>query len=447
MLRQLGQQLRPTLRLAIPVVMAELGWIAMGVVDTLMVGRIDAESIGAVSLGRALFVVAAVFGIGMLLGLDTLVSRSFGAGDTSDCHLSLRHGLYLGVAMALPLIGVLQSVASLLGRWGIDPGVLDRTVPYLRAVTWSILPLLLYTALRRYLQAIHLVRPVMFALISANLVNALFNWVWIFGHLGAPAMGVEGAGWATVVSMCYLALFLALTAVLHGRGQERGPFDPPRNFDARRLRELVRLGTPAAIQLLLEVGIFALATALVARLDPFSLAAHQIALTVASVTFMVPLGISSAGAVRVGQALGRKDPTGAGHAGWTVLLLGTGVMLVPAIGFVVLRNPLLRVFTTDPQVISIGASILLVAAVFQLFDGLQIVATGALRGAGDTRTPMVWTLISYWMLGLPVGYFLCFPVGWGVVGLWVGLSVGLIVAGLVLLAVWWRRARSWSVRP
>jgi MATE family multidrug resistance protein len=413
------------------------------VVLGLLVGRIDAESIGAVSLGRALFVVAAVFGIGMLLGLDTLVSRSFGAGDLDDAHLSLRHGVYLGVGMALPLILILRAVTSSLDLWGIDPGVLERTTPYLRAVTWSLLPLLLYAALRRYLQAINLVRPVMFALISANLINALFNWIWIFGNLGAPKLGAAGAGWATLFSMSYLALFLALTAVLHGRRATRGPFDLPWDFDGKRLASLIRLGTPAAIQLLLEVGVFGLGTALAARLDPFSLAAHQIALTAASVTFMVPLGISSAGAVRVGQALGRRDPLAAGRAGWTALLLGAGFMLIPALGFVVLRFPLLRAFTKDDQVISIGASLLLVAAVFQLFDGVQIVATGALRGAGDTRTPMIWTLISYWALGLPVGYVFCFKAGWGVVGLWIGLSVGLVVIGVVLLVVWSRRVRSW----
>jgi MATE family multidrug resistance protein len=446
MLDQLRQELRPMLGLAIPVVLAELGWMAMGVVDTIMVGRIDAESIGAVSLGRALFLVVAVFGIGLLLGLDTLVSRSFGAGNLRDCHVSLLQGIYLSFFMALPLTALLQGLPSLLGRWGVDPAVEELTVPYLKALSWSALPIYLYAAFRRYLQAINLVRPVMIALVSANLINVLFNWVFIFGHLGAPALGAEGAGWATLASTCYMALFLLSATLLHDRRSGSGLLRIPRGIDGQRLRELLRLGTPAALQLLLEIGVFALATALASKLVPSSLAAHHIALTAASVTAMVPLGISSAAAVRVGQALGRRDPLAAARSGWTALVLGAGFMSLAAFAFVSFPRQLIRLFTTDPAVIGPGVSLLFVAAVFQLFDGIQMVATGALRGAGDTRTPMVWSLVGYWLLGLPVGYWLCFHADWDAVGLWVGLAIGLIVVGVVLLFAWWRRVQSLGAR-
>ena len=437
-MRQLEQEIRPMLRLAVPVVLAELGWMAMGVVDTMMVGRISAEAIGAVSIGRAVFIFVAIGGIGVLLGLDTLVSNAFGARRLEECHRWLLQGTYLSLFMALPLTWLVRVLGGRLVTWGLDPSVLSLTLPYIDAVSWSMLPIFLYCALRRYLQAMNLVRPVMIALVSANLINVFSNWVLIFGNLGLPALGVAGAAWATVVSSGYMALFLAGAAVLHERGARTGLFRIPLHIDLRRLRQLLGLGIPAALQLLLEVGVFALATGLVGRLAPTALAAHQIALNLASVTYMVPLGISSAAAVRVGQALGRGDTAAAGRSGWVALLLSAGFMTVAAMVFVTLAVPLVRLFTADVGVVAAGVSLLYVAAVFQLFDGVQVVAIGALRGAGDTRTPLIWSLVSYWLLALPVGYHLCFGLGWGAMGLWIGFCVGLVTAGAILLFKWSR---------
>jgi MATE family multidrug resistance protein len=439
----LKQEVRPMLRLALPVVLAEIGWVAMGVIDVMMVGRIDAESIGAVSVGRAAFFVVAIFGIGLLLGLDTLVSQAYGAGDIRECHLGLLHGVYLSLAMTAPLMLVARAIGVGIGFWGIDPGVHAQALPYLAAVSWSALPVFLYATFRRYLQAINLVRPVMIALLSANVVNVIANWILIFGKLGAPALGAVGAGWATVVSNCYMALFLIVTAVLHDREEGTGLLRIPWRPEAARLRRLLGLGLPAALQLLLEIGVFALATVLAARLEPSVLAAHQIAINAASVTYMVPLGVSSAAAVRVGQALGRRDAVGAASAGWTALLLGAGFMALAAVAFVLFPRWILRAFTAQAEVLAAGVALLYVAAVFQLFDGLQVVAIGALRGAGDTRTPMIWNLVGYWLLGLPVGYYLCFFAGYGAVGLWIGLSVGLIVVGTILLIAWARQTSGW----
>jgi MATE family multidrug resistance protein len=439
----LRQELRPMLRLALPVVVGELGWMAMGVVDTMMVGRIDAESIGAASIGRVLFMGVAIFGIGLLLGLDTLVAQAFGAGNRQECQLALLHGLYLSLIIAAPLTALTFVFAGLLDLWGVDPTVRALAAPYLRVVGWATLPILFYSTFRRYLQAMNLVRPVMIALISANLVNVFFNWVLIFGQLGFPALGVVGAAWATVMSSCYMAGFLALAALLHDRSEGWTLRQLPLGLQLARMRRLVELGIPAAMQLLLEVGVFALATVLAGRLTPVALAAHQIALNAASVTYMVPLGISAATAVRVGQALGRRDAPGAGRAGWTGLLLAALFMALAALLFVTAPGAILRAFTTASGVIAAGVSLLYVAAVFQLFDGIQVVATGALRGAGDTRTPMLWNLIGYWVLGLPVGYYLCFSADWGAVGLWIGFSIGLIVVGTILLFVWSRLVRRW----
>ena len=427
------------LNLAIPVVAAEIGWVTMGIVDTIMVGPLGPDAIGAVGLGSVLFISIAIFGVGVLLGLDPLIAQSFGAGRLRECHRWLVNGVLLSAGMSVPMTGLaLLEVLSL--KWiGLHPEVLKLTGPYLRIVSLSLFPLLLYATFRRYLQGMNIVIPLMFALISANLINAFSNWILIFGHLGVPALGTRGAAWATCISRTYMAIILLLAIVIYDKRRATGLFPIPMAVRVAELRRLVRIGLPAALQVTLELGAFAVASALIGRLNPSSLAAHQIALHWAGLTFMVPLGISSAGAVRVGQAVGRDDPSGAGNAGWTALLIGVLFMSVAALVFVLFPGPLLRLFTGEASVLATGASLLLVAAVFQMFDGIQVVATGALRGLGDTRTPMLTNLAGHWVLGLPLGYGLSF--WWGVIGIWIGLSTGLIVVGIILLGVWWRRSR------
>lgn len=429
------------LRLALPVALGELAWMAMGVVDTVMLGRVDAEAVGAMSIGRMLFMTVGVAGIGMLLGLDTLVSRAFGAGELNRGRQILVQGVYLAALLCVPLTLLYRGSSLLIEPLGVRAEVLGATVQYMLAVSWTVLPLLLYTAFRRYLQAINLVRPVALALVTANGINVFGNWALIFGNAGAPALGAEGAGWATLFAISYMALFLLLAILFEIRGSLPGLAGLSLRVDWAELKALVVLGLPASIQLLLEIGVVALTGVLAGRLDPVSLAAHQIALVLASVTFMIPLGVSSAGAVRVGHALGRGDPQGAGRAGWTAMLIATSFMGLAALAFLLLPRPLVRLFSADPQVIAAGASLLLVAAFFQLADGVGVTAIGALRGAGDTRSPMLTMLIGYWVVALPVGYQLCFGFGLGVIGLWIGLSTGLILVSVALMILWARCVR------
>jgi MATE family multidrug resistance protein len=446
-LRDLKLELRPMVTLAAPVVVAEIGWVAMGLVDTLMVGPLGPEAIGAVGVGSSLFIGVVVFAMGILLGLDTLVSQAYGAGRFDECHRWLVHGAVLSLVVALPVTLLLFGLSSLLGRWGLDPTVLALTRPYLDVLAWSVLPLLLYATFRRYLQGMGVVRPVMIALVSANVVNVFINWVLIHGKLGAPVMGVRGSAWATVIARIVMAGYLGVVIVQRERGRRPGLFETSPSIDWSWVRRLLMLGVPAASQITLEVGVFAASTALAGRLAPISLAAHQIAIHIAALSFMVPLGVSSAGAVRVGHALGRRDPVAAERAGWTALLLGAGFMACTAAVFLVIPRSLMGAFTRNEGVVQLGVSLLAVAAVFQLFDGIQGVATGILRGLGDTRTPMIWNLIGHWFIGLPTGYFLCFGFGRGVVGLWWGLSIGLIICGAVLLVVWSRRIRALKAEP
>ena len=422
------------LRLATPIVFAELGWMGMGLVDTIMVGRLpnSATAIGAVSLGTILFYTLAISASGLLLGLDTLVSQAYGAGDLDDCRHSLVNGVILALLMTPALMCAVWMWPLVLAYSGISQPVLRETIPYLNALNWSAPGLLLYFAFRRYLQSIDLVKPVMFVLITANVVNLLGNWMLVYGHLGMPALGTRGSGWATCISRIYMALALGLFIL---KRQRRFHLSP----DWRRVRQLIALGLPAGGQIFVEVGVFALVAALIGKLDAASLAGHQIALNTVSTTFMVPLGIGSAAAVRVGQALGRREPDAAALSGWVALVLGAAFMSTMSVAMTVFPRHIASIFTTDPNVIRAAVTLLFFGAIFQVFDGIQTVATGSLRGAGDTRTPMLCHFVCYWLIGLPIGAYLCFARGWGAAGLWAGLCAALVVIGSLLLWVWRRK--------
>ena len=361
-----------------------------------------------------------------------------------DCRHSLISGIWLSLLLIPAVMGSVWALIPLLWMLHIDPAVMRELTPYLRVLTWSAPSLVLFFGFRRYLQSIGIVRPVMVALLTANLVNIFCNWVFVFGNLGAPRLGAEGAAWATFVSRIYM---LAVVATVIWTNDPRLPqvsWKP----DLKRIKELVFLGAPAAMQIGLETGVFAVVTVLIGKVGATALAGHQIALTTVCTTFMMPLGISSAAAVRVGHAIGRRDYEGMARAGWTAIGLGATVMSCSAIALLVFPHWIARLFTPETEVIAAGVVLLRIAAVFQLFDGLQGVATGALRGLGDTRTPMIYHFAGYWVIGLPIGWLLCFHYGLGAPGLWMGLCTGLIVIGLVLVEMWRRRSRAseWPAR-
>jgi MATE family multidrug resistance protein len=437
------QDFRLTLRLALPLIFAEVGWMSMGIVDTIMVGRLpnSAVAIGATGLGQSLYNSVAIFGGGLLLGMDTFVAQAFGREDLDDARHSLVNGMFLALALAPVLMLAVSFWPELMQRFGISVELVEPMRPYLRALNWGTLPLLAYFALRRYLQAVNVAHPIMFALISANVVNVIGNWVLIYGHFGFHAMGITGSGWSTCFARIYMALCLAITLLWVESKRLRPGWTGTVRIDFRRMWALLKLGTPAAAQILCEIGAFSAATALCARLGPVPLAGHEIALNCAALTFMVPLGISSAAAVRVGQQLGRRDPDGARRAGWSAIVIGVGFMACSGAVFVSASKLIARLFTPSPDVIQVGAQLLLVAAAFQLFDGLQTVATGALRGAADTRTPMLANFVAYWLMGLPLGYVLCFRLGWGALGIWIGLCAGLMIIGSALVITWHKRMR------
>jgi MATE family multidrug resistance protein len=440
------RELRSLLTIAWPVVLAEMGWLLMGLVDTIMVGPLGPAAIGAVGAGTILFMVPMMVGYGMLLALDTFVSQSYGAGRIDECHRWLFAALQLAAVLSVVLSLLAWGGVALLPLLQFHPDVLVEIRPYMTHLVWSTAPLLFYVVFRRYLQAMGVVRPIMIAIVIANLVNLAANWLLVEGRLGFPRLGVVGAAQATVFSRLALAVYLGGLIVVRERRRPSGLHDVPFTFDLPRMARIVRLGSPAAGQILLEVGVFAAASALAGRIAPMAVAAHQIVLNIVGFIFMIPFGISSAAAVRVGHAVGRGDQPGARLAGWVAVGLTTSVMAFSALLLATVPAPLIRVFTGDSMVIETGVRLMLVAAVFQLFDGLQVTTTGALRGLGNTHVPMFVNLAGHWLIGLPVAWLLCFNRAWGVEGLWVGLALGLTLIGATLLYVWHHQSRVFHFR-
>ena len=436
------EELRQSVRLAVPLVIAELGWMLMGIVDTMFVGRLpnSADAIGAAGLGSLIYINIVLLVGGIVFALDTIISQAFGAGRLDECRRAMLHGAYLAMALTpVIIIGTFATIAAL-PRFGITPSVMELLSTFMGTLAWGTLPLLLYFVLRRYLQSMNIVGPISFALISANVVNAFFNWVLIYGNLGAPAMGIEGSAWATNIARLYMFLSLAVVGWWHDRtlAHRRVPL----GIDFALIGRIVRLGLPIAVQIGLEIAVFATAAALIAKINATSLAAHEIAMLCASTTFMVPLGVSSAAAVRVGQAVGRRDQVGMRQAGWTALLLGVGFMSLSAVAFMTAGHWIVAAFTSDPQVAGLTVKLLFLAGLFQLADGTQIVSSGALRGLGETKVPMYTTMAGYWLIGLPLGYFLCFRQGMGPVGIWISFVLSLVLVAITLLTVWIKKSQS-----
>ncbi|MBS1857574.1 MAG: MATE family efflux transporter [Acidobacteria bacterium] len=441
MIAALRKELRPMVRLAAPLAMAELGWMAMGFVDVVMAGRIGPAAMGAGGVGSMLFFPIVIAGSGLMSGMDTLVSQSFGAKDERECRRALVAALWLSFAVTPLVTALLVATIPLLRAIGTNPEVMGQLDPYLKALSTSVPPLMMYSVLRRYLQARDVVRPITFAVVSANLVNFAGNWLLMYGNWGAPRLGLTGSGISTAVARAYIGLVLLVALVAHERRAGLRMLCEDLRPDPRRIWRLLALGAPAAVQIAVEGAVFGIVSVMAARLDAVSLAAHTVAVNVISITYMVPLGISAAAAVRVGQAVGRRDPKGASAAGWTALGLGSGFMGLAGIVLFLAPHAVARLYSPEAAVIAVGASLLWIAAFFELFDGLQVVATGALRGLGDTRTPAIAHFAGYWIFGLPIAWALCFRYGWGVRGLWIGLTVALILIGTALIVAWQRASR------
>ncbi|MBK9383707.1 MAG: MATE family efflux transporter [Planctomycetes bacterium] len=433
-------ELRALGGLAGPVVFVQLGLMLTSVVDTAMLGRVSETAQAAGALGHVYSMAMLWMGSGLLMALDPLVAQAYGARDERALARHLREGLavalLLTVVLSLPLLGA---------RWAFEvtkqpPEVAEAATAYVLRLVPGNGGFFLFLALRQTLTALGAMRPIVLAMLAGNLVNLVANWVLIFGALGAPALGVEGAAWATSFSRWVMAGMTWWAAQPLLRRYLAAP-RAPRGAWRGSLRLWIRVGVPIMAHVSAEVWIFSVVGMLMGPLGSAALAGHSIALNLASLSFMVPLGIAAAAAVRVGRAIGAEDPEGARRAAAVSLCCGMGVMCLSAASFAFLPELLARCYTEAPSTIAVAASLLPVAAAFQIFDGLQVVGSGVLRGTGDTKIPALLALIGYWGLGLPAGYALAFSCGLGPAGLWWGLSIGLGSVGLLLLARIVRRMR------
>ena len=425
------RDLRVLMELAVPVTVVQLGLMSMGAVDTVMVGRVSAVDLAAVAIGNLYFLIMAIFGQGVLFALDPVISQAVGAREVAGVARGVQRGLILAVALAVVAMILLLPAGSLLTAARQPVEVVPIAADYAHGLILGVLPFYAFGVFRQSLQAMGNVRPIVLTVLAANLLNVLLNWVLIFGNLGAPPLGAVGSAWGTSMSRWFLIAMLVALAW----SQLRPTVRPWRRdaFVIAPLKRFLRVGAPIGAQQFLEFGVFGAAGLLMGLLGTIAVASHQVALQLAALTFMLPVGVAQATSVVVGQAVGRDEPEAARRAVGAGLFIVTGVMAITAVMFVTIPGPLARVFSNDPVVVAAAAALLPIAGVFQVFDGLQVVSAGALRGVGDTRVPMFLNLLGFWFIGLPVSVLLGFTFGVGPQGVWWGLAVGIGVVAVLLL--------------
>jgi len=422
---------RELLNLAIPIVVIQVGMMLLGVVDTIMVGHVSPAALAAVALGNLYTFGLSIFGLGVLLSLDPIVAQALGAKDEVAVSRALQRGLLISLVLTVPTSLVLLTVDPVLTLVRQPAEVVPYAAGYVYRVLPGVWPFFAFVVLRQTLQAHHRTGPIMVTIVVANLINVGLNYAWIFGHFGFPAMGVLGSAWATLVSRWLMAGMLLVLGwrYLHPYLRRLAP----QVFDVAAIGRMLRLGAPIGTQMLFEWGAFGTVALLMGWLGTVQVAAHQVAINLASLTFMVPLGVSSAAAVVVGHAVGRDDPDGVRRSSFAALMVGAGFMSLTAIIFFSIPGFLAGMYTTDPGVLQLAVLLLPIAGVFQVFDGVQVVSIGLLRGLGDTRIPMLTSILGFWCLGIPVSLWLAFGRDMGAVGLWWGLVVGLAAVALFLV--------------
>jgi MATE family multidrug resistance protein len=427
-----AEDFRRLAELALPIVVVQVGMMAMGVVDSILLGHVSAADLAAGALGNLYFFGVCGLGMGVLMALDPIVAQAVGARDDEGVARGVQRGLVLAAGLT-----VVSSLAFLPARGVFEvlqqpADVVPRAARYCVASIPGVLPFYAFVVLRQSLQAIGRLRPIVVSMVAGNLLNLALAWVLVFGHLGAPALGAAGAALATSLSRWALvALLLALAL-----RELRPHLVPLRRAALERapLARMLRLGLPIGVQYQLEMGVFSVVALLMGRIGTEAMAAHQIAINIASLTFMVPLGVSGAAAVRVGHAVGAGDAAAARRAAVAALVSGAAFMLLSAAVLLLAPAPLAHVYTRDAAVLALARVLIPIAGVFQVFDGVQVVSIGVLRGVGDTRTPMLVNVIGFWVVGLPVSLTLAFRLGHGAEGLWWGLVVGLVAVALFLVA-------------
>jgi MATE family multidrug resistance protein len=430
-------ELKTLLRLALPLAAAQAGNQAMGLVDIAVLGRLGTREFAAAALGNAMFFAISIVGMGIVFGIDPMIAQAIGADDRLRARRVLWQGCWLTLVVTAALTAILTAAAHLIPYAGVQPELLEPATSFLLVRTAGLAPFLLFFVIRSYLQAHGVTRPMIVAMIVANIANFLGDLLFVFGGQTLPAwtgplrrfpaLGVPGSALATV-----LCTILEVVIIIPAVRRIKLPDRVSRAWNGGELRQAVRVGLPVGLQMGAEVGVFALVGVLAARLGTLHLAAHQLVIGLASFSYTAALGVAAAGSVRVGIGVGARDQRATRIAGRTTFLCGTAIMSIPAIAFAVIPVPLARILTDQTDVIAFSTPLFIVAAVFQLSDGIQAVGAGILRGAADTKFTFLANLFGHWFIGLPIAFYLGFSRQLGVEGLWWGLCVGLTVVAVLL---------------
>jgi len=428
-LQPLSKHFRTTFLIAYPIVLSQLGHITVGVADSIMVGELGTDPLAAVSLANSIFSLVLMFGIGVSMAITPLVAAADGEGDSHKSGIIFRHGLVINILSAILLGMLILGGSSLLYYLEQPEDVVVLTIPYLLIVTSSLLPFMFFQTFKQYAEGLSFTRTAMFITLSANLLNILLNYLLIYGKYGFPALGLNGAGWATLISRIVMAIVMVMYV------RRASWFQPGiiiQKLQKKLVVRMLKIGVPTGFQYVFEVGAFSCAAIMMGWLGAQALAAHQIALNMAAVSYMMVTGIAAASTVRVGKQLGQKDIPNMRRAGFSAFLMGLILMAVSAVVFVAGKYFLPSLYIDEPEVIELAGSLLIIAAFFQLSDGAQAVGLGILRGMADVKIPTLITLIAYWIVGLPVGYWLAFPMDMGPHGIWFGLLISLTIAAVLL---------------
>ena len=446
-------EVRAMLALAWPLILTNVAQALIHATDVILLGWAGPRTLAAGTLGINIYFAFLIFGMGLMTAASPMLARELGARRHSvrDVRRTVRQAMWAAVAIALPVWVILWNSAAILVAIGQDPGLSADAQSFVRTLQWGLLPYLLYLALRAFISALE--RPIWSLIVglAAVLFNAVLNYGLIFGHFGLPKLGLQGAGIGSTCANSLMFLGLAAVVLVHAKFRRYRLFGRFWRADWERFRQIWKLGLPIAVTLGLEITIFNAAVYLMGLIGTDSIAAHAIAIQIASLTFMVPMGLAQAVTVRVGLAYGRKDRDGVAVAGWTAFALSVGFMSLTAVVMLTIPDRLVGAFldSADPAnatVIPLAISFLFVAAVFQIVDGAQVVGAGMLRGLHDTKVPMIYAALGYWGVGLAVAVGLAFGLGWGGVGIWTGLATGLASVALLMVLRWTRREKLGLVR-
>jgi MATE family multidrug resistance protein len=426
------RELRETFILATPLILGQLSSIGMNVIDTLLAGHLDARTLAAVAIGTGLWSLAIVAAIGVMLALPPSVAQLAGAGQRARIGPLLRQALWLALALGIVLLVLVRGAGVLLGPIGIDAEIAAETRKFLHAIAWGAPALTGYFALRGFSDGVGMTRPTMYFGLLGLLLLAPIGYVLMYGRLGLPARGAQGSGIATAIVLWIQFVAFALYLRFRRHYRELAPFGRFEAPDWPAIVGLLRLGVPMGVSVLMEAGLFVAAALLIGSLGANSVAGHQIAINVASVAFMVPLGVAMATTVRVGNAVGRGDPDAVRRAGYAGITATVFTQTLSSLVMALFPLAIANIYTADAGVAAMAAQLMLLAAVFQFSDGVQVAANGALRGLKDTTVPMAITVLAYWGIGMPVGWWLAFHGGFGARGMWMGLIAGLTAAAVLL---------------